>query len=443
MSKKLIAIICLLLTCLLIFGGCSQYAFTALEGDTSGAVTYRGSTVIVKGAYTYFINGAANYTDDNTFGDVVKGGLARVKTSDIGKEDAKVEIVVPKILYKANADSTGFIILGNKIYYSSPSTTKDKNSNLQTSKLDIMSVNLDGTGTKRLLTLESNSIAFYIMEQGGKVFLTYLEGDKIYTTELTADKISSKEVCENVITIAADVKNSIIYFTQGVIKTTSTGEETEEPYNLLKKTTPDGTITEMKSGKKENPINAYDGDNFAVVKAMDGVLYYTVSNTTIGDQYLLQYKNDTHSVLINTIQFTQFLIWNNSIVSYNGEGIKVISYDKESESYSSRVVTVVNSATLHSIDNNTLYFVSDSKLYSCNLYDTRKEAKVLIDSTMSVAWATFEIVNESGKSVIYFFNSSADLTNYMYRAYFEDDKIVEERLAILTEDDIEWEEENL
>lgn len=443
MSKKFVALICLVLVCLVAFGACAPYKFTALEGNTGGAVSYVGSTVIVKGEYTYFINGAVDFTMSNTFGEVVKGSLARIKTADIGKEDALIEIVVPKILYKASIEATGFVIYNETLYYSSPSTTKDKNSNIQSSMLDIMSVNLDGTGTKRLMTLESNAYNFHIMQQGGKVYLTYFNDGKIYCADLTANRVKAEEVAENVSAYKADVKNNVAYFTQNVIKTSSTGSESNEPYNLLMQVTPNGTITEIKSGKRENPVSASDGNIFAIIRAENGKLYYSVTNSTINMQNLCEYSGGDHTILVNTTMFTDFLVWNGKIVTHNGEGIKVITFDKASGTYSARVVTVVSAATLHSIDGNTLYFVMSNKLYHCNLNDTRKEAKVLVTSMMTTAWAKYEVVKENGKTVVYFFNSSASISNYLYRAFFDDEnEIVEERLAILTEDDLEIEAED-
>ena len=96
--RKLTGILTALLLCgsAFAFSGCSGYKPTALEGDISGAVSSNGGFVVEKGNFVYFINGQEESNADNTYGEVVKGGLYRIAKTDLKAGNyEKAQAVVP------------------------------------------------------------------------------------------------------------------------------------------------------------------------------------------------------------------------------------------------------------------------------------------------------------------------------------------------------------
>ena len=233
MSKKLLAVIALVVASLFVFTACGgeDYKFDALENNPSASapVSSNGGSYVQKGEYSYFINGAEDGTDKNTFGTYHKGSIVRVKTSDLTKKERVVETVVPKIIYAEEANSSGFYIYGDKIYYTTPNSGKDTQGNVQMTKLDFMMANINGTGTKIIATVDDNTQAFRFIQNNEKVYLLYvgtadveINEQKTSTTaiyEVNCDTKEQKLVADNVETVVFDKyanSNSVAY-TQNLI----------------------------------------------------------------------------------------------------------------------------------------------------------------------------------------------------------------------------------
>ena len=74
-------------------------------------------------------------------GEVEKGALVRVKTSDIGTKNANVEPVIPKLATTGSA-TNGVFIYGDNVYYASPYDEKDKTGTVRSDYVDFRSFNL-------------------------------------------------------------------------------------------------------------------------------------------------------------------------------------------------------------------------------------------------------------------------------------------------------------
>ena len=148
--------------------------------DYSGEVSFNGGFSVVKGDYVYLINGKADNTDDNTFGKVVKGAIIRVKTADIGKEDAAAEIVVPKIVYTEYYGSgSGIFISGDYVYYPTPSDKKNSSGVVKNTEIEFIKTKLDGTGSSVIATVAALDAPYRFYEKGGKVYLTVLKTETV------------------------------------------------------------------------------------------------------------------------------------------------------------------------------------------------------------------------------------------------------------------------
>ncbi len=172
--KKIVCLILALLS-LFVFASCNNWSSTIT--DYSGEVSSNGGFAVVKGDYVYFINGSQEYDVENKFGEVTKGALVRAKVSDIGKENAVCEMVVPKLVYSDyRENNAGIYIFGDYVYYPTPCDDLDKASNVKNNFVEFTKTKLDGTDTVVLATVEGLSTPYRFIEKGGKVYLT------VYTT---------------------------------------------------------------------------------------------------------------------------------------------------------------------------------------------------------------------------------------------------------------------
>ena len=150
-----------------------------------------GGFAVEKDGYVYFINGKEAYTADNTYGDVVKGALMRIKTSDLnaGAYD-KATTVIP-MLFVAQNFNAGIFIYGDYVYYATPTTSKNMHGEVTNTYIDFKSAKLDGTETMKnyYFRLPNNNANYRFVEAGEgddkAVYCLYEEDGalKSYNTE--------------------------------------------------------------------------------------------------------------------------------------------------------------------------------------------------------------------------------------------------------------------
>ena len=148
-------------------------AFNSTVKDYGGEVSSNGGFAVVKGDYVYFVNGTAAYTEDNAFGKAVKGAIVRVKTADLGKDDAAAEVVVPKIVYTEYRESgSGIFIAGDYVYYPTPSDKKNNKGETKNTETEFWRTKLDGTDSRIIATVADHTTPYRFYEKNGKVYLT-------------------------------------------------------------------------------------------------------------------------------------------------------------------------------------------------------------------------------------------------------------------------------
>ena len=131
------------------FSGCGDTSYQGddLSGYVPGAaVESNGGFAVKQGDFVYFINGSESYTANNTYGKVVKGALMRISTSDLasGNYD-NVKTVVPSLFSVANIKA-GVYILGDYVYYATPTTNENIDGEVKNTELDFKYAKLDGSG---------------------------------------------------------------------------------------------------------------------------------------------------------------------------------------------------------------------------------------------------------------------------------------------------------
>lgn len=446
MSKKFLAVLALAAASLFAFVGCSgeTYEFTALENNPSAtdAVSSNGGVYVEKGEYSYFINGAQDGTGVNTFGTEHKGALVRCLTADLLKSDRKVEVVVPKILYAGDINSSGFYIFGDKIYYTTPNSTKDASGNVQFTKLDFMSVNIDGTGTKLIATMEDNTKAFQFVETaGGDVYIFYegtadvkINGETSSVTalyEVNAETGETKLIADNVSSYAFDRSGGAsVAYTQTVYKTSATtGQQTAE--------TTCNVLYGYTAGDKQ-PAEIVDGrgdgqtidKSFMTVRYLSGnTVYYTFTSSYLSAKGIEKATvgQEGSTLLAQTdSEYTGFIPAEGEDAVYiqlNGY-IRKISFENGAIKQNLMLLKNSGSITLERVvsagEQQYLYYSLEGVLYRIDTSTANQEAAKVINGTMASAWTTFDYTvrgsgDEAAIAVIYFNDSEANtFVNYLF-----------------------------
>lgn len=169
--KKLLLLLVAILTMSFALSGCTENV-TPLSNVGGDVKSGNGTFAVEKGDYLYFVNGVGDMTASNKMGDVEKGSLVRVKTADIGKENATVETVIPKFVNTSSAVS-GIYIYGDVVYYATPYDGKDKTGTIRTDYTDFRTFDLK-TGKSTQILFESKKVNKYkFVKNSNGVFLMY------------------------------------------------------------------------------------------------------------------------------------------------------------------------------------------------------------------------------------------------------------------------------
>ncbi len=250
--------------------------------DYAGEVSSNGGFAVVKGDYVYFINGVETNTADNTFGTPVKGALVRCKTAELGNS-AACEVVIPKlVLTNATEGSNGFYIYGDYVYYTSPSTDKDKTGTVQNGSLEFLRTKLDGKETTKITTVNNLTAAFRYVQDGDKVYLVLntTDGDgknvlKSYDATKENTELATSGTVINYV-FSDDLAKTYCYYVETARNEVLDEDETFQ--NIVK--------FNFNGDEKSTVLEGGDGTQgatFALIKDTGSTLYYskTYVDTTV------------------------------------------------------------------------------------------------------------------------------------------------------------------
>ncbi|MBR1747563.1 MAG: hypothetical protein IJ735_05055 [Clostridia bacterium] len=180
-SIVFIALVLVIALCLVALVGCSEsYSANGVKTE-KGPVGDNGGMAVVYGKYLYFINGYAGESVDNTFGNVVKGSIARVELDENGVPKGNATVIVPKNVYGTDTTYGGIYIVDDYIYYASTNTDLNNSGSPRTSSGVLMRTKVDGSYTERIATFDDHSTVFTVV---GKK-LTYIRNNNVYAVDLT------------------------------------------------------------------------------------------------------------------------------------------------------------------------------------------------------------------------------------------------------------------
>lgn len=364
-----------------------DYSGKPLKGSIEGQVVSNGGFAVEKGDYIYFINGRENYTADNTFGEVVKGAVMRISKNDLKSRNySKVETVVPLIAYSGNA-KTGLFIYGDYIYYTTPSTDKNSDGEIQNSHLAFRRTKLDGTGTSKnyFMQLADNTVDYRYVEVDGVVYILYVAtNDKLY--EKSCTNLYSYNTSTGVKTLLAyniggylfdssDVENPRVYYTMTVTDF-KLDHSYASDYNQVY------TVTADKTERNE-----YDFSEVADYDADKDPLYINC-----GDLVLDGYGKIGDSSV--------------SVTQFNGEGAKDVT--RASYTYS-----------LSSYENGYLYFTryahltkdnsSATALYALSDSDLTSDSWNCLTSQPKDEDEAYITIDDAGSNKVYLYNNGGAL----------------------------------
>ena len=178
-KKILLALLALALS-LGVLAGCNgAYRSDPLDGYTpsENAAESNGGFVVKKDEWYYFINGAEDYSADNTYGNAVKGSLMRISETDLAAGNyGETDIVVPQLIV-AQDYTSGIYIYGDYVYYATPNTTRNMEGTIESSYLDFKRSRLDGSETMSnyYVQVSDNTTAYRYVQVDGTVYLLYVD----------------------------------------------------------------------------------------------------------------------------------------------------------------------------------------------------------------------------------------------------------------------------
>lgn len=319
--------------------GCSN--FTPPEGDySSGEVVSNGGFVVEKGNYVYFINGVASYSEDNTYGDVVKGALMRISKSDLALGKNTAETVVPSLMV-AGDHTSGIYVYGDRVYYATPNNVKNTSGVIESDYLDYKSAKLDGSDVVSYFRVSDNSTVYRYVQVDGTVYLMYAESKTLnsYNTATRTNTILAKETTSYAFN-SADVEDPAVYYTMGVSAALDSDSPIALSYNQIYKATADTTASPY--------TYVYDQ---AYLDENDGNEPYTNLGTIVLDGI-------GSTGLDTQTQFTHDVDENNQPLTSGGYTYALTSYNNGGIYFTRTDITKTSSTG----ETGWLYYLSASKL---------------------------------------------------------------------------------
>ncbi len=485
--KKTSVFVVLLLIVVFVLVGCTEsFDQKAIAGPTSFAIkniVSNGGIAVQAtddtGTYLYYINGYAGADGDNIFGEAVKGSIVRATLNADGtlktNEDGEIEkvVIVPKNVYAtiptaSGSTSTtlpnksaGLFIDGEYIYYTSPSTNKDKDDNYMTSHMVIMRTKLDGTDTERIASFSSYNVLYGIYN--GYLMYYDITLGELYRVQLSnGNKVKIDSAVETCVfpDVTGDATDNWVFYTKSATASTAT-------HDSIYKVSIDSTInaTEFVNGKEDYSTAYKEGaiqdtsaneKGFSMsvqeVKSVDGAIVLIYKKSDSG-QSTLSKGIYTLTMAVDSITFDEtkeaklsndglnsndpdsytkyFFIDQNNVLCHNGTNIQWRKKNGTKWDNEKRIVNGEQSVAI--LGNFTIlgYEVVENKGYVTYLDSSNRVQKIcianyagnaitvahenadtLIDKlSVSSSWLSAEIIGDN----VYYFNS--DVSNYTYAYY--------------------------
>lgn len=296
MRKRFTKIICAAIATISAFSlviapACNNYKRTGVDKDTTADnVSSNGGFLVETGDYVYFVNGVASNTDDNTFGEVVKGSIQRLAKSDIEEGNYRnSQTIVSLVVYSGSHDA-GIYIYDDYIYYTTPTIEMNADGEVLNSQLDFKRTSLDGSETMTDYFWQStdNTVDYRYVEVDGTVYILYAISEDLYgstTTNIHSVNCDTKEntllaynVSEYVFD-TADAENPYVYYTMGVTQYLGSSNSISMGYNQLYRVRAD--VTESPREYDFSYVTDYDAEEDPLYVNLGDFVFDGIGKTQI------------------------------------------------------------------------------------------------------------------------------------------------------------------
>lgn len=437
MKKKLILIIVSLLAVTLFLTACNEtYKQDALATDLSDmTVSSNGGLAVKVGKYLYYINGYAGQDVDNVFGTVQKGAIARVELDQNGNPvDNSNVVVVPKNVY-STVKTSGLYVVGEYIYYSTPSIEKNSSGEPKTSEMNLMRTKLDGTDTKLIAKFKDYTPVYKVVNG----YVLYVNSDnELHAIDLNSKKMTDTKIDEEFTSYyMTPYEDGVNSFIDSVFYIKSS-ENKNESHSVIWCYRAGGAPVKVIEGN----LNSY-----ASLEHPAGYTMTIAESEYIGDKLRLIYtKTDsgfsTRSKGTYSYDFAADLAfdatkevrysWDSNYTSFyflNDENIialsstNVVLLKKDGDRYNSSNLIVQSSApTVFQIYKREtaveVYYIASNILYKIQVLDREGEnysvaikgSTEVFGANYNTTWLTLDLVGNN----LYFFNKNVkDNTYYL------------------------------
>lgn len=446
------ALILLVLTLLL--SGCSQDYKVEGGPSADAEVSYNGGLAVKKGDYLFFINGISTISADNNYGTPVKGSIVRMNLSD---PDDKV-IVVPKVVLSSYGYG-GFYIFGGKIYYTSPSIEKDKDGHRLSTYLDYFSVNLDGSGNKKIMHTISNSFAYKFFEHNNKVYIVYIDSTNQKVYNVDAESGARKVILDGYTGTPILGDDNYVYYTEAVYKDEDL--KTTYTYNKFKRVSfTGGTAEDIKfSGGETIAADKYS-ITLSDVKVFEGetTVYYTKKSGTdkpefidLPEPHLFSFtigeatdKKLLASSSTNSFDFTErYYLSPTSFFGVYGGNIWYVQANHGEDPHDPTLPTLnavelmPKPSKILEVEGDDFYYLdSSNKLFKKQFKgDGVVPSKPGDEVYKDIGFDTSKLSPEFIGGYVYFFSSGGDYSGYTYRYKLDGTEEEAQLISIIADED--------
>lgn len=429
MNKLTKIIILCLVVCmaLSIFVACenTKYGPIGTTEDSDKVAQNNGGLVVQQGKYLYYVNGMdslENITkpEDNYFGKAsVKGSIMKSRVAEDGSL-VDTAVVVPKMMY-TTASNGGIYVYGEWIYYLSPSTKTDNQSNVLTSEAVAMRTKIDGTETQEIAYLSSNSIQYVFTENA----LIYYKDNAIVKKGYNASKVDKNES-----TLASDVTSTLFTEKSTTIFFTKASEDKARQNNNIyavvngevKEITTDATY----EGSAEDLSKQF---TYKLLKydTKENALYYSkVSSSSVSSKitYTCGYKFD-ETFAFDTTKEKKYAVselstfvpvsFDTGLLDMSAAELKLYKPIADNAFVNDTQTMATLSATgakVVSIDSTNMYYILSNNLFKVEYGNKNAVVQKVSEDAINTSWLSISILEQGTGKYMYYIDNTY---SYLFR----------------------------
>ena len=427
--KKIIKVLLCLCLCVISIGFTACGGKTKIEMPSSDAtVSSNGGIVVNKGNFLYYANGY-QAKEDVTKSMLKKGfkhaGLYMAKENEKGvltyNENGSVDSAKRLSSRLAGFEATDLHIFGNHLYFTSVNKEETKNGAIQTGRLEIYRMKLNGNGLTRVYRssvdfLDSEGeqiVTFDYFNEDSNVYILINENGKLKHIKCTSGSIGGvKNVDSDVLSLVIPEDNNYnnVFYTK---------TDEDENYVVNRLNAKLGEVVTTKTCDKDDVIDGLFASKFgylyfyATFEIKDSKLLYRISYEDFEEKGI-KYTSCQNNQL-TTIDYTSIYLLENEL-----DGILAISSSKVEIINTNNPLTVLKlqnnlpaDANIMLVKNGYVYYYTDNTIKRWNY--TTDQSETVYEDENTVLNHAFDI----DESYIYYYATKGE-NDYLFRVKFAD-----------------------